>query len=445
MAETRKGTCKDCGAEYQIPASFPHDKAKCRECGGIVEIEPAAGAAPPVPAAEPPAKPAEAPAEKGMTMKEKIIARKKAEAAAKAEAAGEAAEAKPAKKAPAKNAGGAKKAAGTKAGKKATKKAGGRKAAGAKGRRGRGGDDEDGGGRKGRRGAAKQEKKPPVAGIVAILLLVVGGGAGWYFLAGPGAGGDEPEPTTVAQNDPEPETPVEEAPVEEPTTPDPADEQPAEAAEDPDAGAEEAPADPEPAPEKTYDPFEIQYDEYPIFGKFLGTTDEEWEEITGLVDTFADMDAGAAQGRAGNKLTPLGFRAIPAIINKMRDFDLGSEVGNRQGDLFQRKMTELMNGINAGWLYDANEDGSLIDRAHRHNRLVVRTYLKTWNQVVEDPTNWIATAKLGQEKYADQLEEYSAILLEAGVTEGEFFDRVLGAGGGGDLGLDDDDLGLDDF
>ncbi|MCE9594441.1 MAG: hypothetical protein K8S98_09625 [Planctomycetes bacterium] len=36
----RLGTCTDCRARYQIPASFPHSRAKCRSCGGVVEVGP---------------------------------------------------------------------------------------------------------------------------------------------------------------------------------------------------------------------------------------------------------------------------------------------------------------------------------------------------------------------------------------------------------------------
>ena len=38
--EYRQGKCAGCGAEYKIPASFQHDAAKCKECGGVVHIGP---------------------------------------------------------------------------------------------------------------------------------------------------------------------------------------------------------------------------------------------------------------------------------------------------------------------------------------------------------------------------------------------------------------------
>jgi len=34
----RTGKCSQCGAEYKIPASFAHNQARCKECGGVVHI-----------------------------------------------------------------------------------------------------------------------------------------------------------------------------------------------------------------------------------------------------------------------------------------------------------------------------------------------------------------------------------------------------------------------
>ena len=65
--DVRHGTCTSCDKRYKLPASFPHDRAKCKECGGVVEIGPVESAAPPPPAPEPePEEPAqeEAPAPK---------------------------------------------------------------------------------------------------------------------------------------------------------------------------------------------------------------------------------------------------------------------------------------------------------------------------------------------------------------------------------------------
>ena len=53
----RNGKCSQCGAEYKIPASFPHDVARCKVCEGVVQVEPAAGRAAPAKSEAPAAAP----------------------------------------------------------------------------------------------------------------------------------------------------------------------------------------------------------------------------------------------------------------------------------------------------------------------------------------------------------------------------------------------------
>ncbi|MCA8979287.1 MAG: hypothetical protein KDC14_04620, partial [Planctomycetes bacterium] len=51
----RLGVCKDCSANYKVPASFEADRAKCKACGGVVELGKVREDAPaPKPAAAPP-------------------------------------------------------------------------------------------------------------------------------------------------------------------------------------------------------------------------------------------------------------------------------------------------------------------------------------------------------------------------------------------------------
>jgi hypothetical protein len=47
----RVGVCSSCGARFQIPATFAPDRARCRTCGGVVEIGPAVGVEAPPPRA----------------------------------------------------------------------------------------------------------------------------------------------------------------------------------------------------------------------------------------------------------------------------------------------------------------------------------------------------------------------------------------------------------
>jgi hypothetical protein len=49
----RVGVCGSCRSRFQIPATFAHDRARCRTCGGVVEIGPLEGAPDPAPVAAP--------------------------------------------------------------------------------------------------------------------------------------------------------------------------------------------------------------------------------------------------------------------------------------------------------------------------------------------------------------------------------------------------------
>lgn len=40
--EYRAGKCSQCGAEYQVPASFAHNVARCKKCSGVVHLSAAA-------------------------------------------------------------------------------------------------------------------------------------------------------------------------------------------------------------------------------------------------------------------------------------------------------------------------------------------------------------------------------------------------------------------
>jgi hypothetical protein len=54
----RVGVCSSCRARFQIPATFLPNRARCRACGGVVEIGPAQGTPEVAPSPPPPAPPA---------------------------------------------------------------------------------------------------------------------------------------------------------------------------------------------------------------------------------------------------------------------------------------------------------------------------------------------------------------------------------------------------
>lgn len=306
--EYRKGICGDCNAEYKLPPSFAADKAKCKQCGGVVavgEVEKAEPPAParsqpkpePVPAKKPTAakRPAQAPPKKvaeageeaprkrreGPSMKEQLLARRQAEAAA---AAGDSdGGAKPAaKKASASAASGKRPAASKPATRKpaAASSAKPTRAGGSTSRRGassrRGKDEGEGDEGRPARGRRQQKQGNPALlwGSLAAVVVAI---AGWMVMMG----GDDPAPAeeTSAQaaegTTPEASAPAEEAATSnpEPTAPEaasPAEESAPAAPEatdggsDPAAATEEGPED-EPEGPATEAPRNAATGRYKVF------------------------------------------------------------------------------------------------------------------------------------------------------------------------------------
>ena len=84
----RVGICSSCGANYKVPADFAADKAKCKACGGVVEIGAVVEDPPPPPVPAKPVRKAEpevvehVPSGKkgdGPSMMEKLRAKRQAE------------------------------------------------------------------------------------------------------------------------------------------------------------------------------------------------------------------------------------------------------------------------------------------------------------------------------------------------------------------------------
>jgi outer membrane biosynthesis protein TonB len=328
----RNGVCSSCGAQYKVPADFASDKAKCKECGGVVEIGAIVEDPPPPPV---PAKPVRKAAPKmeehvpsgkkqgEPTMMERLKAERRAKSA-KLKAAPEkkAVTAKPtaAKAATSKTAtskAATPKARATKAAKgdadekKPSTRAASRRGAGSgsrrsgsKGssrRRGQEVEEEEGEEKVGRRGRAK--KKSPVPLIATLGLLIIGGGAAAYFMF---TGGDDGgENTELAGNDQGAETPVEEpteaTPAEEPKEEEQAatDEVPA---EEPPAEAEaDAPKEDKPKPvsnNKEKDPTEIDLGALADFSATAGCSADQWASLQEDAALMIDPLAGAAGGRA---------------------------------------------------------------------------------------------------------------------------------------------------
>jgi hypothetical protein len=415
----RIGKCSQCGAEYKIPASFAHDRARCKQCQGVVNIAPS-GAAPakppaapapaaiparkvvpgpaaeaPRPATPPPAvsRPEKKPDPDGMTKdgprKGGTLERLKAERRAAAAAAA-AAEKKPATpKPPAPPAAPSKPAP--------TRPSPARASSGTRPspRRGKGEEQEEkptragragAGGRRGSRSGGR-EKKTPVAGLVSVIALVVVG-TGVYLFRDSLFGSEEPE-VAAAGEETVASTPVDSAPVEE-SVPDPEPEPEPEVAEtsEPEPEAPKAP--------KSRDPSSIDLAAMPALGKTPDTTDEEWATMQDQVAQWMDRAAGAAANRAKIALMAQGRKAVPAILNFFKTLDFATEDGRGNGDQCQKALQEICNGTNFDWKYADPAGGRDFDDPDDvwFCKRVVELWVTSWKQGEENIEAWIRMAKL---------------------------------------------------
>ncbi len=413
--EYRHGKCSACGAEYKIPASFSHDVAKCKECGGVVHVGPVQGGSQPIPAR----KLAEKKDGGGAPAKKKggTLERLKAERAAAAEPSAPAkkksgtlerlkaeraeAAAKPQAKAGAKTAA-KREPVGATAGVVArggAPRGGTRRGASAARRRSRkrGEDGEEGDEPRGRR---PKKKGPPVLLIGVIAIVIMGGAFGaWYFLGDSDSGTQAAETDTTAQA-PDADAEAtdgaadEAPPAEDGAGDDGGDEAPAE-----EAPAEEEPK-PEPKPKKKGDPASVDLTALNELGRARGTDDAEWADLNEKMKLFL-ADDGARSNRALNALEKTGRKAVPVIINHMAKLDFASEDGYRFGDNCQRTLQKICNGNNFGWKYSTEPEDVY------YNKKVVTFWHKSWTQVEEDVEAWIKLAKLDDkdEKEAQRLRE----------------------------------------
>jgi hypothetical protein len=427
----RIGECSSCGATYKLPASFAADQARCKNCGGVVQIGKAGASAPlkpapPVPATRPAGAtavraPAQPPAKKkheGPSMKERLLAQRQAAGATHGAAAKPSPPvdrthgaksvksttytpaAKGTSKAASPRAGTAIAAAApVEPGPGASPQA---KPAGSRTRSSRRGASEasEDGGRAGGRRHAPKKKEPPILGFIAAVVLLVGisGGAYWYLT-------QEPGPDAAAA----PETKVAMAADATQDSPSGSSGEGASSVEDVTSGAEDgadggqapiaaaadeaaAAAKPKPVKAPPGDPASVDLSLIPQYGPIAGCSPARFAELEELAATMVDPEAGAAGNRAKLALLESGKEAFPVIFNALKAQDLTSEDGFRNADACQRALQELCNGRNFGWKYESQEP----DTFHYFDKKVIVSWSKAWEQAKDNDGAWAKLAKLDQ-------------------------------------------------
>jgi hypothetical protein len=398
----RVGICSSCEANYKVPADFAADKAKCKECGGVVEIGDVVEDPPPPPVPAKPVRKAEPKLEEhipsgkkgaGPSMLEKLQAQRQAQSVkAPAAAATPKTPAAPKKEVasddgPPKVRAGSRRAAPSRSSRR---------------RRGRGDEEEgeEGEEETGRR-TRGGKKKSPMPMICTLLLLIVGGGAGIYLMLRDDSDGDMEDTAKVD--------------VEEPVV-DPNEEleqDPTEVTEEPEEGPAEEPVEeekPKPASNpKVKDPMEIDLAALADFGAPPGCDEERWASLQEDAGLLVDPQAGAAGGRAGRRLEAAGRLAVPALINIFKTRDMASDAGFRDGDVLQRTLEKIYNGKNFGWKYSTEPND------HWYNRRVVELWWKNWDKYQGDEAGWLKFTGLDKEgvEPSDSTDELSTDELDA--------------------------------
>ncbi|MFT4539364.1 MAG: hypothetical protein ACI841_003019 [Planctomycetota bacterium] len=449
--EHRVGKCTDCQASFKVPATFEANKAKCKKCGGVVEIGPIVSDAPaapantpeeaakpkpvPVPARKPAPKPvakkaparkapaaakpkaaAKKPAEAGPSMKDRLLAERKADSGSKA--SGSKTSGSKASGSKARTSGKPSSSRATGAGRKAGAGAG--KARAGASARGAKAKTERGEARPARRGAAA-EKKSPAPMLAGGVLLLVAGFAVWQFVlkddpdqaqassgtadtvadAGDAANTSVSDETTGTQDSTDAvdktDTPAtddgasattDDAGTGEGSTGSGAGDG-SDATTDGSAAGDEATSEPAKAkPKKVVDVSSVDLSELDDFGAYSESSDEDWGEIRRLVNVLLDPDAGAAGNRARKALTnDYSKAAIPGILNQMKRLDLGSDQGRKDGDIAQRTLMDICNGRNIGWKYTIEPADVLF------NKKVVKKWFEVWELAKDNETYWLQFSK----------------------------------------------------
>ena len=415
--EHRIGICASCQANYTIPANFEHDQARCRECGGTVEIGPVVGGEPEAKASELEEYVPSGKQRSGPSMMEQLRARRAADAGQDEpdEAPGKRAKPTRAKatttkratgKTAARKGGASARKSKTSGNSKVSKSSGGSKRSGSK--------RKSGGGRSSKR-SSPEKKKSSAGMLIGIVGLVVLLGAGGYFFKDDlfgstpkvdAAGSDsvadadsaETSSTETATGMDDKATPAETA------TSDASSDSQAEA----DSDAAKVPAvaaakEPEAEAPKSgpKDPDDIDLSVYPDYGPVDGTTPEFFAELEARMVRAMNPDIGSAQTKEWKFLGEYPRKAFPVILNYLKHLDLSTKEGNEQGKWAVRILENNTNGTNYGWKEfeeDAEKNGP---RYHEwYNKKVIVGWCKVWNKGESDLKQWKGIAKLSDSQFA---------------------------------------------
>ncbi len=386
----RAGTCQDCGARYKIPDTVKATRAKCKKCGGIVEI-PAAGTL----------DEADAPKAAAAAVAAKAVAPSPRRAASAPSKSAPAKTPRKSAKAPSRRGstsrrGASEAADGDEGGDDAPARKGARRAGGAR----KGGRKAGAGKASSRRGSSdKGDKKSPLMPVLIIVGVLAAGGGAWYFMGGDGetpagdgdtakpAGGETSEDTSAsgegsAAGDNTSATPDEVVESNPPAdeVPDPTSTDSASASGDDSAEKAPAPA-PVVAAVEALDPV-LTFD---LFPPLEGTDQAEFDEwVATIHEYYLDPPGPRGQRKLRDKIDAMDIvDATPAFLNVMHGLDLSNSTSIRDSFRLVSDWQERQGG-KLHFFFDG--DITLTEPKDVNKRVLATLgWVKWWDQKRIDP------------------------------------------------------------
>jgi hypothetical protein len=326
--EYRIGKCSQCGAEYQVPASFAHNVARCKLCKGVVHLAAAKGAGAAKPAAPRPRAEARPPAE--------------------AQAPRAAPPPAPASEPP------APRPAPTE---RTPQPSPAREASPAT------------------TPSAPAQRAPLglyVAAGLCLLALVLFLLRAQLFGEGRTSGADAP-----AGEPPRVEAPKAESGLAQPP--------PTEARE---ARGPQRAGD-APSASLQGDPTSIDFHTLPRLEPTADTTIDEWRKLEEWAAQWLDEEAGPIGEQARQELETRGRKAVPALLNFLKNPRLGAEDFQHAGDLALPFLKRVSNGTDFGWPAPGSKDLYAC-------KLAILEWTRAWQRCAKDVEAWITLARLEQ-------------------------------------------------
>ncbi|MSR61472.1 MAG: hypothetical protein EXS08_03345 [Planctomycetes bacterium] len=151
------------------------------------------------------------------------------------------------------------------------------------------------------------------------------------------------------------------------------------------------------------DPRSIDLRALPALEPSADTSTAEWLALEEWVAQWLDHDAGPAGELARKELETQGRKAVPALLNFVKRQNLAGEEGRHAGDLALPFLKRVSNGTDFGWPVAHAANGA-DDYACK---LALLEWTRAWQRCTQDVEAWITLARL------DELDAAEAARLRA--------------------------------